>query len=211
MMSKKIDMIGKKFGKLFVTNENGRIGSLLAFECQCECGNTVIVRGPSLRSGNTTSCGCTHKEMVGMLNKKHGQAKSEEYSVWQNMISRCTNIKVGSYSRYGERGITVSDEWRNFENFYADMGKRPKGKTLDRIDNNGPYSKENCRWATVAEQNRNTRRTKLIEFNGKTQCLKDWANEVGMAYNTLRKRFVLYNWPFEKAITTPPKQHSLAR
>jgi hypothetical protein len=210
-MSKKIDMIGKRFGRLLVTGEAGRIGSLLAFACQCECGNTVSVRGPSLRSGNTTSCGCVHKAMVGELNKKHGQTRTAEYSIWQNMISRCTNPNVECYSRYGERGITVCDEWRVFENFYADMGNRPDGMTLDRIDNEGPYSKENCRWATAKEQARNTRRTQLVEFGGKTQCLKDWADEVGLAYNTLRKRFVIHNWPFDKAISTPPRPYSLAR
>lgn len=210
-MSKKIDMIGRRFGKLFVTSEAGRIGSILAFACQCDCGNAVTVRGPSLRSGNTTSCGCVHKAMVGELNKKHGKRRTTEYSIWQNMISRCTNPNVKCYSRYGDRGISVSDEWMVFENFYVDMGDRPEGMTLDRIDNNGPYSKDNCRWATVAEQNRNTRRTKLVEYCGKKQCLKDWANEFGMAYNTLRKRFLIYNWPFEKALTTPPRQYSLAR
>lgn len=211
MMSKKAEMIGKKFGKLTPIEEGGHMGGLLAYKCQCDCGNIVTVRGPSLRSGNTTSCGCVHKAMVGNLNKTHGLHNRPEYSVWQNMITRCTNQSTNCFHRYGGRGISVCDEWRNFEQFYADMGDRPDGMTLDRIDNNGPYSKENCRWATIGEQARNTRRTQLVEYKGKTQCLKDWANEVGIAYNTLRKRFVIYNWPFEKAITTPPRNYSLAR
>lgn len=212
-MSKKIDMIGKQFGKLIVLSEDGHLGQFLAFKCQCECGNTVTVRGPSLRTGNTTSCGCVHKEKVGNLNKSHGQRRSTEYSVWQNMVSRCTNPNVDCYERYGARGITVSDEWRSFEKFYADMGDKPEGMTLDRIDNDGPYSKKNCRWATSHEQARNTRRTQIVTFNGKTQCLKDWAVDVGMAYNTLRKRYLMLGWTFEKALTTPPRpfQNSLAR
>jgi hypothetical protein len=211
MMSKKINMIGKTFGKLSVISEDGYLGALLSFKCLCDCGKVATVRGTSLRSGNTTSCGCVHKKMVGNLNRRHGLNASTEYSIWQNMITRCTNANSNCFYRYGGRGISVSNEWRNFEKFYADMGKRPNGMTLDRIDNNGSYSKDNCRWATLGEQARNTRRTKLVEYNGKTQCLKDWANEVGMAYNTLRKRFVLYNWSFEKALTTPPRQYSLAR
>jgi hypothetical protein len=210
-MSKKIDMINKQFGKLKVLAEDGHLGGFLAFKCLCECGSTTTVRGSSLRSGNTTSCGCVHKTMVGNLNKKHGLKHTAEYSVWQNMITRCTNSNTNFFYRYGGRGIEVSDEWRDFEKFYADMGNRPNGMTLERIDNNGSYSKENCRWATLKEQARNTRRTKLVEHNGKTQCLKDWANEVGIVYNTLRKRFIIYGWSFEKAISTPPRTYSNAR
>lgn len=210
-MSKKIDMIGKQFGRLKVLEESGHLGLFVAFKCQCECGNTTTVRGPSLRSGNTTSCGCVHRAMVGNLNKTHGLRRSAEYSVWQNMITRCTNSSTDCFYRYGGRGITVCNEWRDFEKFHGDMGDRPQGMTLERIDNNGPYSKENCRWATLKEQARNTRRTQMVEHNGKRQCLKDWADEVGLAYNTLRKRFVIYNWPFEKALTTPPRPYSLAR
>lgn len=210
-MSKKIDMINKQFGKLKVLAEDGHLGGFLAFKCLCECGSTTTVRGSSLRSGNTTSCGCVHKTMVGNLNKKHGLKHTAEYSVWQNMITRCTNSNTNFFYRYGGRGIAVSDEWRDFEKFYADMGNRPNGMTLERIDNNGSYSKENCRWATLKEQARNTRRTKLVEHNGKTQCLKDWANEVGIVYNTLRKRFIIYGWSFEKAISTPPRTYSNAR
>jgi len=206
-------MIGKQFGKLTVIKESGHLGSVLAFDCKCDCGNVVTVRGPSLRSGNTSSCGCVHKEMVGNLNRSHGQSNTTEYSIWQNMISRCSNPNVDCYDRYGARGIVVSDEWRFFEAFYADMGEKPEGMTLDRIDNCGPYSKENCRWATLAEQARNTRRNHFVEFNGKTKCLKDWAEEYGLAYNTLRKRFLLLGWSFDKAVTTPPRpfQNSLAR
>lgn len=210
-MSKKIPMIGKRFGRLVVLGEAGRLGSFLAFNCQCDCGSTTIVRGPSLRSNNTTSCGCLQKEIAGNLNKTHGMHQSTEYRIWSNMLSRCTNPNVECYERYGGRGITVSEDWKSFERFYSDMGKRPEGKTLDRIDSNGPYSKENCRWATVAEQNRNTNRTQLVTFRGETKCLKDWAEEQGIAYNTLRKRYIIHNWPFEKALLTPPRPLSLAR
>jgi hypothetical protein len=204
-MSKKVPMIGKRFGRLVVLKESGHLGPFLAFECQCDCGNTLKVRGPSLRNKNTTSCGCLQKETAGSINKTHGMRQSTEYRIWCNMLSRCTNPKVKCYERYGGRGITVDEKWRSFEQFYADMGDRPESKTLDRIDTNGPYSKKNCRWATVAEQNRNTRRTQLVTFRNETKCLKDWAAEQGIAYNTLRKRYVIYGWPFEKALLTPPR------
>jgi hypothetical protein len=202
-MSNKIPMVGKRFGRLVVLEEAGRLGSFLAFNCQCDCGNTVVVRGPSLRSKNTTSCGCLQKEVVGNLNKTHGMCQSTEYRIWSNMLSRCTNPNVGCYERYGGKGITVSEDWKAFEQFYADMGERPKGKTLDRIDSDGPYSKENCRWATIAEQNRNTRRTQLVTYDGRTMCLKDWAEELQMPYKTLHKRIRVQKWPVEKAMTTP--------
>lgn len=204
-MSKKVPMIGKRFGRLVVLEEAGHLGPFLAFSCQCDCGNITVVRGLSLRSKNTTSCGCLQKETAGSVNKTHGMRQSTEYRIWSNMLSRCTNPNVECYERYGGRGISVSEDWKSFDKFYADMGKRPEGKTLDRIDSDGPYSKENCRWATVAEQNRNTRRTQLVTFRGETKCLKDWATDQGIAYNTLRKRYVIYNWPFEKALLTPPR------
>lgn len=217
-MSKKVPMIGKRFGRLLVLEEAGRLGPLLAFSCQCDCGNITVVRGPSLRSKNTISCGCLQKETAGSINKTHGMHQSTEYRIWSNMLSRCTNPNVECYERYGGRGITVSEEWKSFEKFYADMGKRPEGKTLDRIDSNGPYSKENCRWATAAEQNRNTRRTQFVTYNGKTMCLKDWAQELQMPYKTLHKRIRVQQWPIEKAMTTPlrsisksPFQYARAR
>jgi len=204
-MSKKIPMIGKRFGRLVVLEEAGHLGPFLAFSCQCDCGNTTVVRGPSLRSKNTTSCGCLQKETASSVNKTHGMRQSTEYSIWSNMISRCTNPNVKCYERYGGKGVTVDEAWKSFEQFYADMGDRPEGKTLDRIDSTGPYSKENCRWATIAEQNRNTNRTQLVTFRGETKCLKDWAADQGIAYGTLRKRYVIYKWPFEKALLTPPR------
>lgn len=205
-MSKKVPMIGKRFERLEVLHEDGHLGTLLAYKCQCDCGEQITVRGPSLRTGNTTSCGCLQKENFAKRTRKHGKRHTTEYSIWSNMMSRCNNPNVTCYERYGGRGITVDAAWHSFEQFYADMGDRPEGFTLERIDNEGPYSKENCRWATIAEQNRNTRRTQTITFNGEIKCMKDWAATYNIPYNTLRKRFLLYGWSFEKALTTPPRK-----
>lgn len=210
-MSAKAEMLNKTFGRLFVIKENGRLGQHLSYFCQCSCGNQVTVRGNSLRSGNTTSCGCVHKAMIGKLNFKHGLKRGREYSSWQMMIDRCTNKNSKSWNSYGGRGITVCNRWKDFSKFYQDMGERPENHTLERIDNNLGYSLENCKWATVKEQNRNTRRTRLLEINGVTKCVTDWCDYFGINKRTVSNRINRGKWPVELAITTPVNQYSRAR
>lgn len=124
----------------------------------------------------------------------------EEFS-WRNMLSRCNNPNATGYSYYGGRGVKVCDSWIDFKNFLADMGNRPEGTTLDRIDSNRHYSKDNCRWATPKEQANNTSKNVLISFAGYTKTLSEWANEIGIKPNTLQYR--LYReWSIERALTT---------
>ncbi len=119
---------------------------------------------------------------------RHGGYGSGAHTSWGLMLARCRNKNCPSYPIYGGRGITVCERWNSFANFRQDMGERPKGMTLDRIDNNGNYEPGNVRWASRAEQSRNTRRNRIFSLGGKDQCLKDWAAEVGIHYETLRSR-----------------------
>ena len=147
-------MIKRKFGRWTVVEEaKEKVGNRLAYKCECECGNIRIVSGKNLRSGDTKSCGCLAKERV----TKHGMHGTPEYRVWGQMIQRCGNPNNERYANYGGRGIKVCDRWKNFENFFTDMGTRKKGLTIERKNNDLGYFLENCCWATRKIQARNRR------------------------------------------------------
>ena len=146
---------------------------------------------------------------------KHGHSgkrwQSPTYISWAGMVKRCTNANNPGYRLYGARGITVCDRWRKFENFLEDMGVRPDGLTLERINNNEGYSQSNCKWATPAEQQRNRRDNNKYTFRGMTMILPDWAEKTGIDFEVLRGRFNL-GWPAELALTLPAtKSNSVLR
>ena len=135
----------------------------------------------------------------------HGMSKTSTYKSWEAMIQRCSNASLKSYKNYGGRGISVCYEWTKFEKFYADMGIKPNGCSIDRIDVNGNYDKLNCRWSTMKQQNRNRRNNRLIEFNGETMCVNEWAESLGINKRTLLNRLT-NGWEIKKALTHPVHQ-----
>ena len=135
----------------------------------------------------------------------HGMRKSKVYNVWCLMKQRCLNPNNKSYPNYGGRGIQVCDRWLEFANFYEDMGKPSDGMTLERIDNNGNYDPTNCKWATRKEQSNNQQHTRLIEFNGETYSVSEWARKLGLSQATLNSRLNRYGWSISRALTTPAR------
>lgn len=178
---KRVDMAGLRFGRLVVLAYLGSSGVGARWKCVCDCGNTTEVYRNNLVRGQVKSCGCLRREVANSDLRKNPDRQHPLYATWRNIHSRCSNPKSPAYPSYGGRGITVCDRWNTFTNFAADMGPKPKGKSIDRVDNDGPYSPENCRWATQKEQMGNTRKTP--RFEGKT--LKEWEVELGVKYHTL--------------------------
>lgn len=196
-------MVGKVFGRLTVVELDSK-GTIKApyFICRCDCGAISSVRRDHLRSGATKSCGCLVKETSREVNLRHGHCKTKTYSVWAAMLNRCRNENVKEYPRYGGRGVTVCERWHLFDNFLADMGVQPQGLQLDRTDNNGNYSPENCKWVSRSENCNNRRDNKLIEHNGVIKTLSQTAREIGMPPHVLGKR-LFRGWDIEKALTQP--------
>jgi hypothetical protein len=164
-----IDLTGRRFGRWTVVSFARTNGVHPRWNCACDCGTQREVDGSLLRRGNSTSCGCYRREMAAGLTLTHGHAShaapSGTYKTWCAMLARCRRQNHIVYDRYGGRGISVCERWHSFENFLADMGERPEGMTLDRVDVDGNYEPENCRWATATEQNRN-RSTNVINAVG---------------------------------------------
>lgn len=171
-----LDVTGHRYGKLEVIDYWCRDGKFHhRWLCRCDCGNETLARGNNLRTGNTISCGCEHAG--GRATERHGMHDSKEYSSWEHMISRCASTSGKSYRLYGARGISVCEEWRSsFAKFYEDMGPVPSAThSIDRINSDLGYFKENCRWATPTQQARNVRHVTMVEFNGENITLNDLA------------------------------------
>jgi len=171
-MGLKVNITGYKFGELTAVRFLGKIkkGRSNYWECMCSCGKTSQVRVSHLIAGDTKSCGCRKP------NKTHGMTSSHAYKIWEGMRRRCSNPNDDSYIHYGGRGISI--DWNSFEEFYRDMGDPPIGKSIDRIDNNGNYSKNNCRWATQKEQNVNRRNNVVVTLS---KTISEWADLLGVS------------------------------
>ena len=190
--------IGKRYGRLILLEYAGIRKANRYFKCRCDCGNEKVIALSSLIQKATKSCGCLHREFVFI----HGLSKTRTFKTWDSMLQRCNNPKNRSFKYYGAKGITFCERWLFFENFFADMGTRPIGTTLDRIRNDGNYEPSNCKWSTRKEQARNRRSNVLINHNEKTKCMSAWAEEKGISRTTLHER-LKRGWSINKAIEYP--------
>jgi len=182
------DITNKVFGSLTALYAEGKPR---VWVCLCTCGNTTKVPAQRLNSGSTKSCGCLKKSVLGNTTRTHGRANSrisgyvdKTYGVWQAMRARCKNKNRLDYHRYGGRGITVCKRWDSFQNFVADMGEVPEGKTLDRINNDGNYEPDNCQWATRKEQVYNSTKVKMISINNVAKPLSEWLEYYSLSKST---------------------------
>ena len=200
-MGKFRDLTGQKFGKFTVVKYIGQNSSKRStWLCRCDCGTEKIMNGHRLTSGDIKSCGCSRKGNKGR--ETHGMCGTKIYSLWKSIRARCYKKNFVQYKDYGGRGIKVCNRWQKFENFLEDMGDTiPKGMSIDRIDNDGDYSPENCRWATRFEQANNKRDNIFITYNGETLTLSQWSRKLNIKYMTLYHRLKSYKWSIEKSFT----------
>lgn len=202
---KLINRVGEKYGRLLVVerapNAVNPKDTNARWLCKCDCGRSSIAYGGDLKRGKVVSCGCWNDEK----RTTHGMSRTHINSVWRSMLDRCQNPNNVAYRNYGGRGIAVCERWKEFKNFFADMGDRPKGYQIDRINNDGNYEPGNCRWATPRQQQNNKRGTRILEFNGKSQSIGDWSLETGIKWQTLRGR-LRNGWSIERTLTTPVKK-----
>ena len=207
---KQLNLTGKRLGKLVVIKTAGKTknGAYL-WQCKCDCGNEIIANVGNLKNGHTKSCGCLRVDRCKTNFTKHGLEHTRLYGIWSDMRLRCYDEKNIAYHRYGGRGITICDEWKNDIKAFYDWAMANGYKdslTIDRIHNDGNYCPENCRWATVKEQASNRRSNILVTHNGKTQTMKEWANEVGIPYKVVWARVQKLGWSAERALTDPVKK-----
>lgn len=196
------DLSGQRFAFLTAVRCVGVIGGKTRWECTCDCGAVTIKAYQHLVLGLTKSCGCLRKkvakENMRAMSTTHGLSQNKWWTIWNGMMRRCYNSSATRYHRYGGRGISVCARWHEAAAFFEDMGDPPPGMTLERIDNDGNYSPENCRWASYIEQNNNRHSTKLIEFQGESLSGAQWARRLGISKSAMYER--LKNRPLELAL-----------
>lgn len=207
------DLTGRNFGKLTVehitTPRRGKSGRILEWHwmCLCECGGRTEVQASNLKNDHTTSCGCYRAEQCGNNFRTHGESgnydRSSEYATWSEMKRRCYNPNCEAYKDYGARGIQICDRWlESFDNFLADMGRRPSNKhSIERKENDGDYAPDNCIWATRKVQNSNRRNNHYLTHNGETHTITEWSRIIGVGIATLLRRLEL-GWDESRTLST---------
>jgi hypothetical protein len=207
-MPPSVDLTGRVFHRLSVLY--GPVSKIYSGKrrtfwlCECECGKMFEALGESLVSGNTKSCGCLLIEKARITSKTHGRSRTKEYNAWAAARSRCTNQNHPCFQSYGGRGIYMCDEWSNsFEAFLEDMGEAPWGLELERVDNDGPYAKWNCKWATRSEQSSNQRRwiRGAFTYQGQSVTLADVVRRTGLHRASIQRRMRVYGDTLDDAVS----------
>ena len=200
-----IDLTGQRFGRLTVVERAGTAGSNATWLCNCDCGNVKIVSARSLKTGNTKSCGCLFNEANAKRCVTHGAKKTRLYRIWQGMKRRCDTPSASCYKDYGGRGIAVCEEWLHdfpaFQN-WAFANGYAEDLTIDRIDVNGNYCPDNCKWSNAETQANNKRTSHVETFNGETHTVSEWAKITGLSRGLIKDRLRL-GWSIERALTEP--------
>lgn len=209
-MGRVIDLSGQSFGRWHVLSGCDRPSTRKKkdawFWCKCACGVERAVSSDALRRGKSQSCGCLHSEVsaeTGRKNRTHGHSiasNSPTYRSWRCMWQRCTNPRSNVFHLYGGRGISVCSEWKEFSVFLSDMGERPEGTSIDRIDGTGNYEPSNCRWADAITQAANSRCTRVLSYNGETLSVAGWARRLGVTHYMLSSRLRRNYWDLGAAI-----------
>lgn len=213
-MAKFRDLTGQKFGRWTVLslasrcciNENGKKDGV-RWRCQCDCGTISDSQlGSHIVYGKSVSCGCLRNEILSERRKTHGMSETTEYYVWLSMKDRCKNPSNKRYYSHGARGVTVCDAWDDFQNFYNDVGPRPSDKhSIERVDNDGNYCPENCKWETDAAQANNKRNNVRLTYNGETKSLMQWCRHLNLSYSVVLARVSDRGWDTVRALETPCK------
>ncbi|HVJ20147.1 MAG TPA: helix-turn-helix domain-containing protein [Polyangiaceae bacterium] len=199
---------GDRFGRLVVTGvSERRVGSTgrgrTYWEFVCDCGAMHWAAPHNVKSGMVLSCGCLAVDSLVERTVTHGRTGSPTYIVWAGMHARCCNPKHDAYPYYGGKGVAVCDRWQEFESFLADMGERPAGTQIDRIDNARGYEPDNCRWVTRSQQGRNRTNNVTVTVDGETACLAEWSERSGIDLRTIWNRLFTLKWSAKRAVTTP--------
>lgn len=194
------NLTGQRFGRLLVLGRSTKQGVRISWDCRCDCGNAAIIQGANLVNGVSRSCGCLQKQLASLRFGRHFMSRTATYANWQAMMRRCYEPSFKGYENYGARGIRVAEPWHSFDTFFEDMGAAPHGLTVERKDNEGPYSKENCTWASRSDQALNRRTNRLLTFNGETKAVILWARSLGFSADVLFGR-LSRGWSTERALT----------
>lgn len=203
-----VEFLNKSFGDLFVLEEAGYHKRIRLVKCKCICGVIKIYPLARIKNGDIVSCGCRIRRLTIERNTTHGHSKTKLYRVWEGMKERCSNANHESYAHYGGKGVTVCAEWKDYTKFFnwTVAAGYKDGLSLDRYPNiDGNYEPNNCRWATIIQQMRNMSTNRIIEYNGQSKCIAEWAEIFGLRAGLIYDRLNKLGWSIHKALTTPIK------